>query len=160
MVWWFLSYILFFPLFDKDRTHTLTHFDFGGHPFRKDFFPFHFILILIEEAKKTGIGGHSSFVLLCSYIFVFYGRRKERGFFSLGVGYWVGRGFCLGFFPFDIFVYFFFFPFLRSSIDIKHGLLSDSSACCGSEDERSVLCFIIFLLVYLLSTVVRGWLMV
>lgn len=121
-VWWLLCFVFIFSMFEKDRTHTLTHLNFGWQfPFSARFsfltyYYYHITLIIIRQKGLELDGDKFVFCFIMSYVCVFYyGWRKERGFLRLGglVGWLVtGRGFWIGF-PFLIpcTFFFFFFPF-------------------------------------------------
>lgn len=94
-------FFLFF-MFENDRTHTLTHLNFGWQaPFQQDFpafpFPTYYYSYSHQEGKKDWncTATPFVFVLLC-LMFVFLLRSAKRRFLTLGVGL-VGRGFWIGF---------------------------------------------------------------
>lgn len=145
-------FFLFF-MFENDRTHTLTHLNFGWQaPFQQDFpafpFPTYYYSYSHQEGKKDWncTATPFVFVLLC-LMFVFLLRSAKGRFLTLGVGL-VGRGFWIGFsFLIPSCTFFFYSPYLLYLSWCKHGLLSNSSACCGSVDgSKAYLSSIIFLL--------------
>lgn len=96
-----LFYVFLF-MFENDRTHTLTHLNFGWRaPFSKIFLPFPFLPIIIpifiREAKKTGtVLRHHLFLFYYVLCLCFYYGPRKGDFLRLVLG-WLGAVFGLGF---------------------------------------------------------------
>lgn len=145
-------------MFEKDRTHSLTHFGWQT-PFRQDFLALtYYYSYFYQEGKRTLF----ILVLLCLMFVLLLWSAKRTRFLTL-------RGWLLvGWARFLDWVFilipsctFFFTPlYLLYLSRYKHGLLSNSSACCCSVDEsKAYLCFLSLFLCFYLSSVIRGWLM-
>lgn len=153
---WLFCFMFFFSMFEKDRTHTLTHL--GGNLLFRQGFPclptyYYYSYYSYQGGKRDWNWTATTlfFVFfIMSYVCVFT-TVGEKNTVSCA---WAG---FLGWawFGFDTFVYFFFPSFFYtftsyftllylSCLDARrdeHGLLSDSSACCGSVDESKRTCF-------------------